>query len=453
MPAYDVYLSYSRGDDKVIEELHRRLTNSGLRVWRDEQIELGSDWAQALASALASARFAAICVGSSGLAPGQLREVEAAEAHAANDPDFRFAAVLLPGVPADLSAAALPVQLARRQWIDLRGGFSNLSEWVASLNLTPEPTPIEAGPPATASVETAANRLSGETTAEAFVAALLQLHPEYGERRGEGIKLDVDVGERATAAQWIERVRGLLNAEVVTEIHGRLLIVGLARLDPALHEQLQHNGFLGALEREIREPLATLFRADPTPPEETVPTHMDNPATVDELNREGFARILARRIRDTQTHDVTSQDQSQAAEVPPGSFLVHVHGPWGIGKTSLLNFLRNDLHNGASPPWVVVTFNAWQHQRLAPPWWWLMTALYHQGYHELWRISPGRALVFRAREWLWRIRGAWQGLLMLLAATALLVLVWQAGFFHSLGRASPFPSTRLKAWSSGRRLC
>lgn len=123
-PTYDVYLSYSHDDTEIVGELHRRLTDSGLRVWRDEQIELGSDWAKALASALASARFAAICIGPSGLAPGQLREVDAAEAHAANDPDFRFGGVLLPGVPADLSAAALPVQLARRQWIDLRSGFS-----------------------------------------------------------------------------------------------------------------------------------------------------------------------------------------------------------------------------------------------------------------------------------------------------------------------------------------
>jgi len=29
----------------------------------------------------------------------------------------------------------------------------------------------------------------------------------------------------------------------------------------------------------------------------------------------------------------------------------------------LLNFLRNALHERDPEPWVVVTFNAWQHQR------------------------------------------------------------------------------------------
>jgi hypothetical protein len=443
-PTYDVYLSYSRDDAEIVGELQRRLGDSGLRVWRDEQMEPGSEWAQALASALASARFAAICIGPSGLARGQQREVDAAEARAANDPDFRFGAVLLPGVPADLSAAALPVQLARRQWIDLRSGFSNLSAWVGSLAATPEPTPVDATPPATASVEAAASRLTGDVTAAAFVAALLQLHPEYGERRGRSVVLDMESGKQAAAERWIENVRGLLNADDVTEIHGRLLIAGLARIDRDLREQLERDGFLGALEREIREPLATVFRDDPRPPEESVPTHMDNPATVDELNREGFARILARRIRDTRRHDVARSNHSRDVDVPPGSFLVQVHGPWGSGKTSLLNFLRDDLHNGETPPWVVVTFNAWQHQRLAPPWWWLMTALYHQGFHELWRISPRRALIFRGREWLWRVRGAWQGLLMLLGAAALLVVVWRAGFFHSLGKGKSFSLDTVK---------
>ena len=33
-----------------------------------------------------------------------------------------------------------------------------------------------------------------------IVMALLQLHPEYGERRGGTVKLDAASGERATAA-------------------------------------------------------------------------------------------------------------------------------------------------------------------------------------------------------------------------------------------------------------
>lgn len=432
-PGFDVYLSYNHRDGELVRELERHLVDAGLKVWRDEtQIQSGVDWEAAAAAALAEASFVAVCVGPTGLGPGQLREIEAAEARAATEPDFRIAAVLLAGVPDDFPAAALPVQLASRQWADLRSGISAIRAWANSIRPTPEAS-AETRPPATPSVETAAARLSGEVTAAAFVSELLKLHREYGERRGGSVELDVESGERATAASWIQSVRALLDTDQVTELHGRLLVVGLARVDAGLHEQLERGGFLAAIEREIREPLATLFLDSSSPPEETVPTHTDNPAIVDELNREGFARILARRIRDTRSHETATAAAVRDRNAPRGrSFLVHVHGPWGIGKTSLLNFLREELHKRDPNPWVVVNFNAWQHQRLAPPWWWLMTSLYHQGFHELWRISWWRAVRFRGREWLWRLKGGWQGLLMLLAAAALLFVIWRAGFFDSL---------------------
>lgn len=443
---YDVYLSYSRRDAEVVRELERHLVEAGLEVWRDESgIQTGEDWQTALTSALARARFIAVCVGPAGLAAEQFHEIEAAAARTATDPDVRFAAVLLPGVPEDFPASALPVQLASRQWLDLRSGMSEIPTLVDWIAPSKQPPPGEGRPPATPSVESAAFRLSGAVTAAAFVSALLKLHPEYGERRGESLDLNTEEGERATTRRWLDRVRQLLVVDAVPELHGRLLIVGLARADPRLREQLERGGFLAAVEREIREPLATLFLHEPSAPEETVPTHMDNPATVDELNREGYARILARRIRDTRTRETAAAEAVGDERFPHGrSLLVHVHGPWGIGKTSLLNFLRGGLQKHDPQPWVVVTFNAWQHQRLAPPWWWLMASLYQQGFHELWRISRWRALRFRCREWLWRISGAWQGLVLLLLAAGLLGLIWRAGFFRSLGEGEQISFAAVK---------
>jgi hypothetical protein len=433
--AYDVYLSYNRSDVEVVRELEKHLVGAGLSVWRDEAaLEPGVDWQSALASALSQAGFVAVCVGPTGLASGQLREIEVADARAASEPDFRFAAVLLPGVPEGFSSAALPAQLASRQWIDLRSGLDQASVLVNAISgfQAPAPAEAEAQPPVTPSVERAASLLGDDAfTAAALVAAVLQIHPEYGERKGGSVKLDVQTGEEMPASAWIDRVRELLDPAVAQELHGRLLIVGLARIDSGLRMQLEAGGFLAALEREIREPLATLFVDEPAPPEETVPTHTDNPATVDALNRQGVALILARRIRAMRAHE-------------DGSFLVHVHGPWGSGKTSILNFLRDELHKpdrqavedgdpGAGRPWVVVTFNAWQHQRLAPPWWWLMMALYRQGFSELWRLDRRRALAFRGREWLWRLKGGWQGILLVLIGVGLLVALWQTGAFDALG--------------------
>ena len=105
--------------------------------------------------------------------------------------------------------------------------------------------------------------LTGEVTAAEIVLALLKLHPEYGERRGGEVDLDA-TGQRATTTTWLTRVRSLLDKDAVTELHGRLLIVALARVDPALRlRAAQRGGFLPALEREIREPIATLFLDEP----------------------------------------------------------------------------------------------------------------------------------------------------------------------------------------------
>src|SRR5262245_20836144 len=123
-PAYDVYLSYNPRDRDAVREFEALLLEAGLSVWRDESgLEPGDHWQSELASALSQAGFVAVCVGPTGLARGQLGEIEVADARAASDPDFRFAAVLLPGVPEGFSSTALPPQLASRQWVDLRAGI------------------------------------------------------------------------------------------------------------------------------------------------------------------------------------------------------------------------------------------------------------------------------------------------------------------------------------------
>jgi predicted KAP-like P-loop ATPase len=72
----------------------------------------------------------------------------------------------------------------------------------------------------------------------------------------------------------------------------------------------------------------------------------DRPLTApqeDVLNRAPFARRIA----------------SVLLELPKGaSLVIGVHGPWGDGKTTVLNFLRAEL--AASPATVSVDFNPWR---------------------------------------------------------------------------------------------
>ncbi|MEV0598642.1 P-loop NTPase fold protein [Streptomyces sp. NPDC050315] len=97
----------------------------------------------------------------------------------------------------------------------------------------------------------------------------------------------------------------------------------------------------------------------------------DAPATVDLLNRAPVAKVLALRL--VETHMTQ----------PDTSFLVHLDGPWGSGKSSLLNLLEEHVDGSFR----VARFDAWQQSRLAPAWWSLLTCL--------------RQEVTRGRPW-WR---------------------------------------------------
>ena len=89
------------------------------------------------------------------------------------------------------------------------------------------------------------------------------------------------------------------------------------------------------------------------------------------------------------------------------SFVVHIDAPWGGGKTTFANFLIRILNPysvvGTPPdwfadlpfhdsrfwpeeflrPWHVVSFNAWQHQHLDPPWWCFYQSIRRQCFHSV----------------------------------------------------------------------
>ena len=91
--------------------------------------------------------------------------------------------------------------------------------------------------------------------------------------------------------------------------------------------------------------------------------------------------------------------------MPGEAFGVLIHGPWGSGKTSLLNFLLQELVSGGlGKKWMVVDFNAWRHQGMGPPWWALLNAIYRQRFRALRKISFFRALRLVIRDRWWRFQ-------------------------------------------------
>ena len=150
------------------------------------------------------------------------------------------------------------------------------------------------------------------------------------------------------------------------------------------------------------EPIVFLNVTKPQGSEsERVSTQSDNPATIDELGRRPFAEVVGARIEEVMNSQVS---KSHSADSQLGAFMVHIHGPWASGKTSVLNFLREYLKDKNRPRanrWVVIEFNAWRNQRIRPPWWTLIKEIFTQSKRQLsfpWSI-------FLWLQWLlWRAR-------------------------------------------------
>jgi hypothetical protein len=85
----------------------------------------------------------------------------------------------------------------------------------------------------------------------------------------------------------------------------------------------------------------------------------DKPSTEDLLRRRPLARAIAIRLE--------RMDEQE----PGTSFLAHIDGPWGAGKSTLVNFLAAELE----PGFTTVYFDAWREKGVGPAWWALLTAL------------------------------------------------------------------------------
>lgn len=184
-------------------------------------------------------------------------------------------------------------------------------------------------------------------------------------------------------------------------------------------------------------------------PTDVTPTHSDRPATEDSLDRRRLAEVMAERIRrgrgeDTEIPVRTRRQRRQKLRRDRegargmGNFLVHVHAPWGAGKSSLLNFLAADLRNRGRrrapvqhnlSQWMVVEFSAWEHQRLVPPWWWLLATVRRGCASELRQISLGRWTWFWARDVAWRLWNARAAALTVLGLAALGLVAWRLDWF------------------------
>ncbi|MFI6318661.1 P-loop NTPase fold protein [Nonomuraea sp. NPDC050556] len=148
------------------------------------------------------------------------------------------------------------------------------------------------------------------------------------------------------------------------------------------------------------------------PPREQTQWVSDAPAEDDALKRDALASVLAKQLRHAR------------GETPDTSFLVHVDGAWGTGKSTLLNLLAARLRSDS----LVISFDAWRHVRVDPPWWALLAAVRAAVTRDL----PGwRRPLFRVRETFARVGRDGSAQL----ASALLLIATAAALFW-LGAAT-----------------
>lgn len=104
----------------------------------------------------------------------------------------------------------------------------------------------------------------------------------------------------------------------------------------------------------------------PPAPIETVGIHSDEPTDEDQLGRWPFAKALAEHMDDVYWQQKAKAESAGGNSEDGDGFAMHIHAPWGAGKTSVIKMMRKMLErsgrpskNGRiAPQWIMVEFNA-----------------------------------------------------------------------------------------------
>lgn len=169
---------------------------------------------------------------------------------------------------------------------------------------------------------------------------------------------------------WLQRVRSCYDPDQISDsrhqvIDGELTLLALSRLDDALAKRMHQAGFLERLQQDVDViPVQAQSSAQPTLnqawtqwSDDDVDLDCASIEQQDRLGRRYLAKALATRLR--------------SLEDTPGTFMVHIDGPWGAGKSTLLSLLKCELWGDH----VIVEINAWREQRVGIQWWTLYKAL------------------------------------------------------------------------------
>lgn len=145
-----------------------------------------------------------------------------------------------------------------------------------------------------------------------------------------------------------------------------------------------------------------------------IPFHLDKVVDEDKLGREPIAKVFVDLVK----KDIFT-DQLEH------SFMVHLQGAWGSGKSTFLNFIKIHLNKG-DEKWIIVEYNAWQNQHISPPWWTLIDQIYRQSQKQLGPID--KCCLWVCEKWRRVIRYTrWQKIISLILTIVLSIIFFMNG--------------------------
>jgi hypothetical protein len=112
-----VFLSYAHQDEKIVHEIARRLTESGIDVWFDKDLQPGMDWMREIERELSSAEFVLYFISPSSVRSSWASQEIQVALHRQISGE-RGARIL----PILLEDADVPPLLRSIQWLDMRDG-------------------------------------------------------------------------------------------------------------------------------------------------------------------------------------------------------------------------------------------------------------------------------------------------------------------------------------------
>jgi KAP-like P-loop domain-containing protein len=236
------------------------------------------------------------------------------------------------------------------------------------------------------------------------ITEILKLHGEYTNYK-LSLDREIDQGEKKNINDWISEAGSFIKDEQMLD--GRLFIICLGLIDSNEDVRtsfLYNKGVLQELVHGLRTQSNIVIENSLSEQGRgkwleyfiryyNAPTHSDEPSLIDRLGRAPFAKVLSMKINDY--FEQTSQKMGYKSN---DAFLIHIYAPWGYGKTTLLNLLKKELLQSNDKKFLIIDFNAWQYQRIQPPWWSLLDIIVTQSIRNESRVGSLRKTRIWFRE-------------------------------------------------------